>query len=56
MLLIPKLAFSRVVRDIMEDICPGKGMRIQGSALEALQEAAEAVLVNELASKAWLSI
>lgn len=51
MLLILKLAFSRVVREILGELYIGQGLRIQGSALEALQEATEAILVNELASK-----
>lgn len=51
MLLIPKLAFSRVVREILGELYIGQGLCIQGSALEALQEATEAILVNELASK-----
>lgn len=50
MLLILKLAFSRVVREILGELYIGQGLRIQGSALEALQEATEAILVNELAS------
>ncbi|XP_076654304.1 uncharacterized protein LOC143359868 [Halictus rubicundus] len=46
-LLIPKVAFSRVVREIIFNLFPNLGdIRIQASALEALQEAAEAYLVQ----------
>jgi histone H3 len=44
-LLIPKLAFSRIVREITEDIIT-VGIRFQSSALGGLQEAAEAYLVS----------
>ena len=44
-LLIPKLAFSRLVREITGDITT-EGMRLQSSALGGLQEAAEAYLVG----------
>ena len=46
-LLIPKLPFSRLVREIATSIIPrGKDIRYQSSALMALQEAAEAYLVQ----------
>merc|ERR1712018_736611 len=46
-LLVPKLPFSRLVREISTDIIPrGKDLRFQSSALMALQEAAEAYLVQ----------
>lgn len=45
-LLIPKLPFSRVVREIFQEF--GKNMRIQELALMALQEAAETYLVSLL--------
>jgi histone H3/H4 len=48
-LLIPKAAFTRVVREIMLEF--KSDMRIQASAIEALQEAAEAILVTEFESK-----
>jgi histone H3/H4 len=48
-LLIPKRPFQRVVREVMNDVRPG--MRIQASALGALQEAAEAALVTEFERK-----
>lgn len=41
-LLIPKLSFSRLVRQICQD--QGEELRFQSSALSALQEAAEAYL------------
>jgi len=44
-LLIPKLPFSRVVREICQEICYSD-MRFQTVALAALQEAAEAYLVT----------
>ncbi|XP_017888612.1 histone H3-like centromeric protein A [Ceratina calcarata] len=46
-LLIPRLPFCRVVREIMVTCFPNTEVeRIQASALEALQEAAEAYLVQ----------
>ncbi|KAI1304300.1 histone-fold-containing protein [Xylaria venustula] len=46
-LLIRKLPFSRVVREIALDIRPrDEGMRWQSQAIMALQEAAEAFLVH----------
>merc|ERR1719233_1188658 len=44
-LLIPKLPFSRVIREICTKICT-TAMRFQSSAIMALQEAAEAYLVT----------
>ncbi|CAK9799189.1 Histone H3 [Anthophora plagiata] len=45
-LLIPKLPFARLVREIILDYFPSKNIRrLQVSALEALQEACEAYLV-----------
>ncbi|CAB9499018.1 expressed unknown protein [Seminavis robusta] len=43
-LLIRRLPFQRLVRDIASDI--RKDMRFQGSAMEALQQASEAHLVD----------
>ena len=48
-LLIPKLPFSRLVREIANEMMPG--VRFQGSAIAALQESAEAYLVNDFESK-----
>ncbi|XP_076233416.1 histone H3.3 type c-like [Calliopsis andreniformis] len=46
-LLIPKLPFARLVRDIILDHFPALHItRIQALALEALQEATEAYLVQ----------
>ncbi|KAL9939337.1 hypothetical protein V8E36_002150 [Tilletia maclaganii] len=45
-LLIRKLPFQRLVRDIAENTLPLKGIRFQSSALLALQEASEAYLVQ----------
>jgi len=44
-LLIPKLPFSRVIKEIALQIC-SNDMRFQSAALMALQEAAEAYLVT----------
>ncbi|KAL9938882.1 hypothetical protein V8E36_002601 [Tilletia maclaganii] len=44
-LLLPKLPFQRLVREIMHDFT-FKEMRIQSSGLAALQEACEAYLVE----------
>lgn len=50
--MIPKLAFGRLVREIMSDTGPGiSDWRIQRSALEALQEATEAFVTSFLSSK-----
>jgi len=44
-LLIPKLPFSKVIREIASKICSAD-MRFQSAAIAALQEAAEAYLVT----------
>jgi len=46
-LLIPKLPFSRVVREVCSKICSAD-MRFQSAAILALQEASEAYLVTLL--------
>ncbi|KAG6861272.1 histone H3.1 [Termitomyces sp. Mi166 len=43
-LLIPKLPFQRLVREVAQDF--GNNLRFQTSAISALQEAAEAYLVD----------
>jgi histone H3 len=48
-LLLPKLPFKRLVREIAHKI--HSELRFQSGALEALQEAAEAYLVNEFEGK-----
>lgn len=48
-LLLPKAAFRRLVREVAQGF--QKSIWFQGNALDALQEAAEAVLINELSSK-----
>ncbi|KAH7340006.1 histone-fold-containing protein, partial [Pyrenochaeta sp. MPI-SDFR-AT-0127] len=45
-LLLLKLPFSRVVREIIANITSYRDMRIQPSALEALQEVCEAMLTR----------
>ena len=46
-LLIPKLPFSRLIREIVGNIIPRGGeMRFQSLAMQALQEASEAYLVQ----------
>jgi histone H3 len=45
-LLIPRKPFQVLVIEILHSIVPG--LRIQSSAVEALQEAAEAAIVAEL--------
>jgi histone H3/H4 len=49
-LLIPRLPFSRLVREITHEYYLGD-LRFQSTAMAALQEAAEAMLVDELNSK-----
>jgi histone H3/H4 len=39
--LIPKAAFARLVREVMQNDVRSEGLRIQASALGALQEAGE---------------
>ena len=51
-LLLPKLPFKRLVREIAHEI--NKELRFQSGALEALQEAAEAYLVNEFEGKSYI--
>jgi histone H3/H4 len=53
-LLIPAAPFGRVVRDVALQLKPD--LRFQRSAILALQESAESVLINELASKFTVSI
>ena len=43
--LIPKIPFQRLVREVLEGITLDIG-RFQGSALDALQDSAEAFLVT----------
>ncbi|KAH6557057.1 hypothetical protein KP509_1Z137900 [Ceratopteris richardii] len=45
-LLIPRRSFARVVKEEIQCYCAG--LRIQGIAIEALQEAAEAYLISML--------
>ncbi|KAK4314257.1 hypothetical protein Pmani_014411 [Petrolisthes manimaculis] len=45
-LLIPKLPFSRVVKEILQSFCPN--YRLQSLALTALQEAAECYVMGVL--------
>lgn len=46
-LLIPKAPFARLVREVISELFPNNLVnRIQSTALEALQEAAEAYLVQ----------
>jgi len=45
-LLIPRLSFSRVIREVCDKVCPRGDLRFQSAAINALQEAAEAYLVT----------
>ena len=51
-LLLPKLLFKWLVREIAHDI--NKELWFQSGALEALQEAAEAYLMNEFKGKYYI--
>lgn len=51
MLLLPKPAFSRVVQEIFADVTRSWDMGMHASAVGALQEAAENVIVTELLYK-----
>jgi len=50
-LLIPRISFQRVVREIACDIITGNFYRFQATAVTALQEAAEAHLVRMFEGK-----
>lgn len=53
-LLLPKLPFQRLVREICADLeVGGTQYRFQRSAIEALQEASETMLVAEFESKCF---
>jgi len=52
-LLIPRAPFQRLVKEIMSQQRGGHDMRIQASALGALQESAEALLVTEFECKSF---
>ena len=45
-LLIQKIPFQRLVREVVQDMFPHVTLRMQSTALLALQEASEAYLVN----------
>ena len=45
-LLIQKIPFQRLVREVFQNISPNVVLRIQSTALLALQEASEGYLVN----------
>ena len=45
-LLIRKLPFQRLVREIAQDLFPFKDLRFQSTAILALQEASESYLVG----------
>lgn len=45
-LLLRKMPFQRLVRQVTQELFPEKGVRFQSSALHALQEASEAYLVG----------
>lgn len=45
-LLVPKTPFSRLVREVVNDVSVGGATRIQASALQALQEASEAYMIH----------
>lgn len=49
-LLIPRLAFSRLLREITNNFAPDKNFRFQLTAINALQEATEAFMVSLFAS------
>ena len=46
-----ELPFQRLVREIVEEQCPNKSMRLQSGAVGALHEAAEAYLVGVFSSR-----
>jgi histone H3 len=50
-LIIPKLPFSRLVREIANDEGIIGNVRFQASAIQALQEASEAYLVTMFEGK-----
>ncbi|KAH0944822.1 hypothetical protein HN011_004425 [Eciton burchellii] len=55
--LIPKLPFARIVREILVDLFPRQDIvRIQATALEALQEATEMYIVQFFEDAMLLSL
>jgi len=52
-LLLRKLPFIRLVREVAQDICPDVNLRFQGKAYVALQQAAE-IYLTELFQDAYL--
>ena len=52
-LLIPKLSFQCVIREIITEVTQKSDFRIQAIALLALQEATEAFLVSKFESKLY---
>ena len=50
-LLLLRRPFARIIREIISMIAPRDNLRIQATALQALQEAAEHVLVTEFQCK-----
>ena len=56
--MIPKAPFARLVKEVLvqESGPGGESLRIQASALEALQESAEALLVTEFECKSFFLI
>jgi histone H3/H4 len=55
--LIPKASFARLVKEVLaQESRPGQSIRIKDSALEALQESAEALLVTEFEYKSFFLI
>lgn len=51
-----QLPFQRLVREIVEEQCPNKAMRLQSGAVGALHEAAEAYLVGLFSSRSQPSL
>lgn len=56
--MIPKAPFARLVKEIIDEFKPigEAGFRIQASAMNALQEAAESTLVTEFECKLFIFI
>ncbi|TKX22580.1 histone H3.1/H3.2 [Elsinoe australis] len=54
--LLLKLPFSRLVREIIADVTRSADFRIQKSAIEALQEAAEAFMIGMMEDELPLNL
>lgn len=55
-LLIRKLPFQRLVREIVQDLTNAEGLRMQATAVMALQEGTEARIVDDMSDAYLMTI